>query len=240
VRAPAIRFADLPRIDLVLISHNHYDHLDLPTLDRLWRRDRPLIVTSLGNDTILRKRGIEARARDWGQSLSRVGGQWVDGEAAPLPDCAEGWRCGWPTVTVERVHHWGSRFGRDRNRALWSGFSVQLPSGSIFFAGDTGWAGGDWARAAARRGPYRLAIIPIGAYSPRGLMRDSHMNPEEAVDAFEALDARSALAVHWGTFQLTDEAIDEPPRRLAASLRRHGLDSARFRAPEPGVPWLVP
>jgi hypothetical protein len=105
-RAPGIRFEDLPPIDLVLISHNHYDHMDLPTLKRLWERDKPLIVTSLGNDTILRRAGIEARALDWG------------GRAAVRPGAE---------VVVARNHHWGSRWGTDRNRALWSAFAVRTP-----------------------------------------------------------------------------------------------------------------
>ena len=130
VRAPGVRFEDLPRIDLVLVSHNHYDHMDLPTLRRLWERDRPLIVTSLGNDTILRGVGIEAVARDWGESVAVRPG--ID-------------------VLIERNHHWGSRWGTDRNRALWSAFTIRTPAGNIFFAGDTGWGGGGWARGGASR-----------------------------------------------------------------------------------------
>ena len=113
VRAPGVRFEDLPKIDLVLVSHSHYDHMDVPTLKRLWRRDRPLIVTSLGNDTILRRAGIEAMALDWKGEIG----------------------LGAAKVIVEPVHHWGSRWGSDRNRALWSGFTVRLPGGNIFFAG---------------------------------------------------------------------------------------------------------
>jgi L-ascorbate metabolism protein UlaG (beta-lactamase superfamily) len=171
VRAPGIRFEDLPRIDLVLVSHNHYDHMDLPTLRRLWVRDRPRIVTSLGNDTLLRNAGIEAQAFDWGRGMY-LPCRWpppppgVQYRAAP--SCA---------VIVERVHHWGSRWGTDRNRALWSGFTLRLPGGNIFFAGDTGWGGGGWARQVARHGPFRLAILPIGAYLPRDVMQDNHVDP---------------------------------------------------------------
>jgi L-ascorbate metabolism protein UlaG (beta-lactamase superfamily) len=219
VRAPGIRFEDLPKIDLVLVSHNHYDHLDLPTLSRLWQRDRPLIVTSLGNDTILRGAGIDSVARDWG---GRV----------PLPGGGE--------VIVERNHHWGSRWGSDRNRALWSAFTVRLPGGNVFFAGDTGWAGGDWAREARRHGPFRLAIIPIGAYLPREVMRDSHVDPAEAVRIFEALDPSRALAVHWGTFQLSFEGVNDPPRALAGQLRRRGIAPGRFVATDVGQSFRVP
>ena len=219
VRAPGIRFEDLPRIDLVLVSHNHYDHLDLPTLRRLWERDRPLIVTSLGNDAILRGAGVESVARDWGQDVAVRPG--ID-------------------VLVERNHHWGSRWGTDRNRALWSAFTIRTPSGNIFFAGDTGWAGGDWARAAARHGPFRLAIIPIGAYLPRDVMQDNHVDPEESVNVFQILDPVRALGVHWGTFQLTFEAIDAPPRTLAAELHARRIAPDRFVATEAGQSFSVP
>jgi L-ascorbate metabolism protein UlaG (beta-lactamase superfamily) len=219
VRAPGVRFEDLPRIDLVLISHNHYDHMDLPTLRRLWDRDRPLIVTSLGNDAILRGEGIDSVARDWGRNVAvRPGVE----------------------VLIERNHHWGSRWGSDRNRALWSAFTVRTPAGNIFFAGDTGWAGGDWARAAAAHGPFRLAIIPIGAYLPRDVMQDNHVDPEEAVRIFQILNPVRALGVHWGTFQLTFEAIGDPPRRLAAALRARAIAPDRFVAIEAGQSFSVP
>ena len=218
VRAPGVRFEDLPRIDLVLVSHNHYDHMDVETLRRLWRRDRPAIVTSLGNDTLLRSHGIEAVARDWGGSV-HVG----DAE-----------------VIVERVHHWSSRWGTDRNRALWSGFTIRLPGGSVFFAGDTGWGDGGWAREAAARGPIRLAILPIGAYEPRDAMRNNHVDPEESVRVFEIMNPVQALGMHWGTVQLTFEAIDDPPRRLAALRRARGIAPERFVATEVGRTLSVP
>jgi L-ascorbate metabolism protein UlaG (beta-lactamase superfamily) len=216
-RAPGIAFRHLPKIDLVLISHNHYDHMDLPTLKRLWQRDRPLIVTSLGNDTILKKQGIDALAMDWGGRR----------------------RIGPAEVVVERNHHWSSRWGTDRNRALWSAFTVRLPGGNLFFAGDTGWGDGRWVEEAARNGPYRLALIPIGAYEPRDFMKTNHINPEEAVRIFETLRPELALGVHWGTFQLTFEAIDDPPRRLAALKRARGIPEGRFVAAEAGQSFSV-
>ena len=218
VRAPGVRFEDLPPIHLVLVSHNHYDHMDVTTLRRLWERDRPKIVTSLGNDALLRGHGIEATARDWGGSV----------------------RAGPAEVIVERVHHWSTRWGADRNRALWSGFTVRLPGGNIFFTGDTGWGDGSWPREAARRGPFRLAILPIGAYEPRDIMRNSHVNPEESVAVFEVLDPAMALGMHWGTVQLTFEAIDEPPRRLAALRNARGIADRRFIVTEVGRTFSVP
>ncbi len=218
VRAPGVRFHDLPPIDIVLVSHNHYDHMDVPTLRRLQQRDRPLIVTSLGNDALLRSHGIEAVARDWGG----------------------GARAGAAGIVVERVHHWAARWGAGRNRALWSGFTVKLPGGGVFFAGDTGWGDGSWVREAALNGPFRLAILPIGAYEPRDVMSNNHVDPEEAVRIFEILDPATALAMHWGTVQLTFEPIGEPPRRLAELRRARGIAANRFVATEAGRTFAVP
>jgi L-ascorbate metabolism protein UlaG (beta-lactamase superfamily) len=219
VRDPGIRFEDLPRIDLVLISHDHYDHMDLATLKRLWRRDHPLIVTSLGNDTVIAQSGAKAVAKDWGERVTVRPG--ID-------------------VIIERVHHWGSRWMSDRNRALWSGFTVTLPGGNLFFAGDTGWGDGSWPAEAARDGPYRLALLPIGAYQPREMMSGNHIGPVEAVAAFETLGAVHALAIHWGTFRLSNEGINEPPALLAKTLREKGLAADSFRAMEVGRNWDVP
>lgn len=220
VRAPGIRFADLPKIDLVLVSHNHYDHLDLPTLGRLWRRDRPLIVTGLGNDTILGWHGITSRALDWGQSIAFRPGIMVK---------------------AERVHHWTSRWGADRDRALWTGFTLTLPTGgNLFFAGDTGAGGWHWVPAVVKDGPYRLALLPIGAYLPRAMMRGNHADPAEAVELFERLGAADALAIHWGTFPLSWEGVDQAPRDLSTALAAARIDPARFRALAAGQSWDVP
>ena len=174
VAAPGVRFEDLPRIDLVLISHDHYDHMDLPTLKRLWARDRPAIVTSLGNDAILRSAGIPSRhaqtdcGRCAGVEALDWGGSTLVGSDAPGPwrDRAQG-AASLARVSVARVHHWGSRWFADRNRALWSGFVLDMPAaGSLFFAGDSGLGDGKWpgeARAQAL-GPIRFAILPIGAF----------------------------------------------------------------------------
>jgi len=143
-------------------------------------------------------------------------------------------------VGIERVHHWSSRWGTDRNRALWSGFTILLPGGNIFFAGDTGWGDGSWADEAARQGPVRLAILPIGAYEPREIMQPNHVDPEESLAVFERLRPVMALGVHWGTFQLTFEPIGDPPRRLAAALQARGVDPGRFVATEPGRSFRVP
>ena len=228
VRAPGVRFEDLPKIDLVLVSHNHYDHLDLPTLRRLWERDRPLIVTSLGNDAVI----CAGRSAS---GSARLGPVRFGAAVAAIRRCGRS-----ISVTVAPVHHWGSRWFKDRNRALWSGFRVTLPGGDIFFAGDTGMGDGRWIDRAAAGGPIRLAILPIGAFRPRELMARNHIGPVEAVDVFQRLKAQQALAIHWGTFQLADEGIGEAPALLARTLRARGIAADRFRAPEPGVAWDVP
>jgi len=219
VREPGIAFDALPHIDLVLVSHNHWDHMDRPTLKRLWDRDHPLIVTSLGNDTLIRSAGAHAVAGDWGQRI----------HVRPGID-----------VIIERVHHWDSRWMRDRNRALWSGFAVTLPGGNLFFAGDTGPGDGSWQVEDAKDGPYRLALIPIGAFRPRDIMSGNHIGPVEAVDAFQKLGAQNALAVHWGTFKLSSEGINDPPNLLRRTLAERNVAPDRFRAMEVGVNWDVP
>jgi L-ascorbate metabolism protein UlaG (beta-lactamase superfamily) len=198
VAPPGIRFGDLPRIDLVLVSHDHYDHMDLTTLRKLWDRDHPLIVTSLGNDSVIGQAGVPARALDW------------DGRIAVRPGVE---------VIVNRSHHWDSRWFADRNRALWSGFVVRLPGGNVFFAGDTGAGDLEWADRAASYGPIRLALIPIGAFrfAPGQMAAGSHVGPVDAVEVYRRLRAAQAIAIHWGTFRLSYEGWDTPPRMLAAA-----------------------
>ncbi|ONF96860.1 MBL fold metallo-hydrolase [Sphingomonas jeddahensis] len=221
VTAPGVRFEDLPKIDLVLVSHNHYDHLDKTTLKRLWERDRPLIVTSLGNDSVIGQTGAEATALDWGRRLAVKPGV---------------------EVVVARNHHWGSRWFTDRNRALWSAFTVKLPGGNLFFAGDTGLGDGEWPREAAAEGPIRLALIPIGAFRfvPGQMGAGSHIGPADAVRVFDRLGASTAIPIHWGTFRLSYEARETPPRMLETVLRATGGDPSRFAPVEIGAPFEVP
>ncbi len=221
VAAPGVRFEDLPKIDLVLVSHNHYDHLDKATLKRLWERDRPRIVTSLGNDSVIGQTGAEATALDWGQRLAVKPGV---------------------EVVLARNHHWGSRWFTDRNRALWSAFTLKLPGGNLFFAGDTGLGDGAWPAEAAAEGPIRLALIPIGAFRfvPGQMGSGSHIGPADAVRVFDRLGASTAIPIHWGTFRLSYEARDTPPRMLDAILRGTGGDPSRFAPVEIGAPFEVP
>lgn len=217
---PGIAFDDLPKIDVVLLSHNHYDHLDERTIRRLWRRDRPKIVTPLGNDELLRAQeaSITATALDWLESV-------------PL---------GAETVAyLEPAHHWSARGMGDRNRALWGAFVIKSGWRTIYFGGDTGFAGGRLFRATATRHPgIDLALLPIGAYEPRWFMAPQHINPDEAVQAMQLLGAKLSLGCHWGTFRLTNEGAEEPARDLAAACLARGVEGGRFVAARPGQVWL--
>ncbi|TPN32763.1 hypothetical protein FKO01_13870 [Mesorhizobium sp. B2-3-3] len=222
VGPPGIAFADLPPIDLVLVSHNHYDHLDLATLKRLKEKHDPLVMTPLGNDTIINAAvpGMRLTAHDWGDRVA-VG----DGIA----------------IHVEPAHHWSARGARDRRMALWAGFVVETPGGKIYFAGDTGFHEGiNYRLIAGKHGGFRFAILPIGAYEPRWFMAPQHQNPEEAVQGMLLCNAALAAGCHWGTFQLTDEPFDEPVRKLAEALDDQGIAPERFRALRPGEVWDVP
>ncbi|MBX3592902.1 MBL fold metallo-hydrolase [Sphingomonas sp.] len=221
VAAPGIAFERLPKIDLVLVSHNHYDHMDLTTLKRLWARDRPLIVTSLGNDTILRTAGIAARGVEWGRRV-------------PVRDGIE--------VVATRNHHWGSRWFADRNRALWSSFVIRLPGGNIFFAGDTGAGDYRWADAAAGYGPIRFAMLPIGAFRfQEGQMGiGSHIGPMDAIRVWNRLGRPTTLPIHWGTFRLSWEGYWTPPRMLRALQACAGDTSGRFAPQNIGRAWDIP
>ena len=219
VNQPGIAFANLPPIDVVLVTHNHYDHLDIATLRRLWRMHRPRFVTPLGNDVIIRRaaRKAEITALDWGDGV-----EIAPGVVAHLQSC----------------RHWSARGLWDRRRALWGAFVMTSPAGIIYHVGDTGFGdGAHFADVAARFGPPDLAILPIGAYEPRWFMQAQHMNPEEAVQGFLLCQARNAVGHHWGTFQLTNEAIEAPREALADVLKSSDIDPERFRALVPGEVW---
>ena len=212
-RAPGIAFDDLPRIDLVLLSHNHYDHLDLPTLRGLRDRGPPVILTGLGNGALLERHGIgNVIELDWWQTCT------------PARDI---------DVTYVPAQHWSSRTPFDRRRALWGGHVVETAAGRLFFAGDTGY--GPHLKAIGRLFEPDIALLPIGAYEPRWFMSAQHMNPADAVRAHRDLGANLSLGIHWGTFQLTDEAIDAPLRALAAARRDAAIEDDAFLAPEPGT-----
>lgn len=207
VRQPAVLFDELPPISIVLLSHNHYDHCDLRTLRMLADRFNPLVVTPLGNGPLVRTTGIDrVEELDW----------WQEGKAATLP------------ITLTPAQHFSARGPFDRNRALWGGFTLVTGGARMFFAGDTGYA--PFFRDIRRRlGSIDLALLPIGAYEPRWFMKDVHMNPAEAVQAHLDLESSQSVSMHFGTFQLTTEGIDEPVRALEAACRSRNIPPSRFR-----------
>lgn len=216
VNAPGIRFEDLPKIDAVLISHNHYDHLDSASVRRLAATHNPLFVTPLGNEAIIRSIAPDARI---------VEGDWNDHFALSETVC----------VAITQCNHWSARTVGDRRMALWSGFFIGANAGAVWFAGDTGYGDGTVFRSIGDRyGPPDIALIPIGSYEPRWFMAAQHVNPAEAVQIMQDVGARRALGVHWGTFQLTDEAFDAPQHGLSEALADAGLDAGRFPAARPG------
>ncbi|MEP6390768.1 MAG: MBL fold metallo-hydrolase [Halioglobus sp.] len=194
--APGLAIDDLPPIDFVLISHNHYDHLDLPTLITLAKRspDTTFFVP-LGNADLLRKKGIEnVKELDWGQAATYEGA----------------------TIHCLPSQHWSKRSLTDDHKALWSSWAVTGQQRRFYFSGDSGYFSG-FEDIGNLLGPFDLAAVPIGAYEPRAMMRESHMNPEEAVVAAQDLQAKRAIAMHFGTFDLSDEPLDEPPKRFKAA-----------------------
>jgi L-ascorbate metabolism protein UlaG (beta-lactamase superfamily) len=197
----------LPPIHACLVTHGHYDHLDLPTLEAIGAP----VVAGLGWGQFFRARGLAATELGWGAS-TRVG---------PV------------TVTFVPAQHWSRRTPFDQNAALWGGFVIEGRGAAIYHAGDT--ALFDGFRAIAARFPsLDAALLPIGAYDPAWFMERQHMNPEQALEAFQVLGARTFVAMHWGTFKLTDEPLDEPPRRLEAERVRRAIPAERVRLPAIG------
>ncbi|AIT05319.1 membrane protein [Sphingomonas taxi] len=216
VTAPGIAFDDLPPIDVVLLSHGHYDHLDIATLQRLHVVHDPLMVMPLGNDAIVRTAVPAARC---------ITGDWWDRLAL-----GEG-----IATTITPAYHWSNRWPSDTRMMLWGGHYLETPAGAIWFVGDTGYGDGRiFGEVQIRLGAPDVALIPIGAYAPRWFMAAQHVNPAEAVRIFSDVGADRALGIHWGTFHLTDEAREAPVEELAAALNDAGVAPERFVAAEAG------
>ena len=202
---PGLAFDDLPRIDVVVLSHDHYDHLDLGTVKRLAETHDPLFLVPLGLKEWFAGNGMtRVEELDWWQEREYRGVRFVC-----LP-----------------AQHFSQRTLWDGNRRLWASWAVVSRERRLYFAGDTGYFAG-FKEAGQRLGPFDVAAIPIGAYLPPEIMKAVHTTPEEAVQAFVDLDARVMLGIHWGTFDLADEPLDEPPARMLAEIRRRGIDAER-------------
>jgi L-ascorbate metabolism protein UlaG (beta-lactamase superfamily) len=194
-RPPGTRFEDLPPIDAILISHNHYDHLDVPTLRRF--APRPALISHLGNGALLAKHGIEGAIEiDWWQEHRLTGDV---------------------RVTSVPAQHFSARAMSDRDHNLWGGFVISGASGNVYFAGDTGW-GKHFAEIGKRFAPIRLALLPIGAYLPRWFMKPAHITPDEAVEAHHVLGASTSVAMHFGTFALGDDGETQPVEDLRRAI----------------------
>ena len=213
---PAIAFNDLPHIDFVLISHDHYDHLDEPTVRHLAQEFNPRFVVPLGIKRWLEDRGITNVVElNWGESVT-IGGV---------------------TVVCTPAQHGSGRTLADQGRRLWASWAV-LGSKRFYFAGDTGYYE-HFKEIGAALGPFDLAALPIGSYTPRALAKPVHMSPEEALQAWQDLHATRFLGIHWGTFALAREPYDEPPRRITEEVVRRHLDADRVWILPPGetVAW---
>jgi L-ascorbate metabolism protein UlaG (beta-lactamase superfamily) len=213
VNRPGIAFENLPPIDVVLVTHGHYDHLDLATLGLLHQRFKPRFIAPLGNDTVMASTvggRDNVQARDWGQSVDL--GQGVGVHLVP-------------------TYHWSARGLTDRRKTLWASFVLTTQSGTLYHIGDTGYGAGKFSKDVRQIfGPIARAHIPIGAFEPRWFMQAQHVNPEEAVRIFQDCGAAQAIGHHWGTFQLTNEAIDQPPKELGLALQTANIPAEKFQA----------
>lgn len=220
VNPPGVAFSHLPRIDAVLITHNHYDHMDIRTLRRLYKKYHPVFFTPLGNDSILKKHisnNMIIHAIDWFEE--KLFKHQLK-------------------ITLWPAYHWSARGLYDRNRSLWGGFIVSSPHYNAYFTGDTSYGDGSIFKQLKEYFPsLDVAIINIGAYAPRSLLKSHHNDPEEAVDIFQDCGAKQALGIHWGTFQLSSEEAYEPVHTLYGILRDHLLSVDQFIPLRPGQTW---
>ncbi len=216
---PGIDFEQLPKIDVVVVSHNHYDHMDLPTLRQLFRRDRPVFLVGLANAPLLREAGIESGIveLDWWDTHEVTTGVRIHGVPA---------------------QHWSTRTRFDINRMLWMGYVIESAGGPVFFAGDTG-AGPHFGMIRERFGPMRFSLLPIGAFLPRWFMKDNHLSPTDALVAHRELESRESMAVHFGTFELGDDGQYHARDELLALLGAAGITAGEFWVPQVGIPRVV-
>ncbi len=218
MRPPGIKFEELPEIHLVLISHNHYDHLDINTVTELSERHDPLFVVPLGVSSYLEENGIYNTVElDWWQQHEYNQDLSISGVPA---------------------QHFSGRGLTDRDKTLWCGYMLELPGGNIYFAGDTGYDG-FFEKIGQLFAPIQTALIPIGAYKPRWFMRPIHVNPEEAVQIHRDIQARQSLGMHFGTFPLADEGMTEPVKDLSDAREKYGVAENEFMAPKEGESYRV-
>ena len=227
---PGIAFEDLPPIDAVVISHDHYDHLDRPTILRLG--DAPVYFVPLRIDRWLRRQGISADrivALDWWQS---------DAESLRWRTDAQG--SGSAQFTALPAQHFSGRNLTGRNQTLWASWQIQVDDLNIYFGGDTGYNDVDFREIGERLGPFDLGIIPIGAYRPRSFMGGIHVDPAQALQIHQDVRARTSMGMHWGAFMLAAEHPEEVQRDLTAARQAAGLGAAEFATWSLGETRIVP
>ena len=210
---PAIPIDKLPKIDVITVSHNHYDHLDIRSLKQIYKANpNAIFLVPKGDKRRLERRGIEnIHEFLWWEEIDLNGSKF----------------------TFTPVQHWSARGITDRNKSLWGGWFMELKTESIYHAGDTGYSS-DFIETKKRLGSPSLSLIPVGAYAPRWFMKINHVNPPEAIQVALDLESERNFGMHWGTFQLTDEEIMEPPELLKLSLKERGLSEEFFQILQPG------
>jgi L-ascorbate metabolism protein UlaG (beta-lactamase superfamily) len=218
VRPPGIRFEDLPRIDIILLTHNHYDHLDIITLKNLSSLYNPVIYTPLGVGLFLKKKGIDNFVEmDWWDEAELVSGI---------------------KLICTPAQHFSGRGMFDRDKTLWSGFAMMTEKGSMYYSGDTGF-GEFFHEIAARIAPVRLSFLPIGAYKPSWFMSPIHTSPAEAVMIHKIINSPKSIGMHFGTFPLADDGMEDPARDLKKALLNELISEEEFIVPEEAVKILV-
>lgn len=219
IRPPGVAWDQLPKIDAVVVSHNHFDHLDVPTLRELHDRFRPKFIVGLGNRALLEGRGIrDVEELDW----------WQPSGASALG----------ARIVFTPAQHWSARSFFVKNTTLWGGFWIENGRRKVYFAGDSGYSP-DFADVRAKFGVPDLALLPIGAYEPRWFMSGMHMAPDGALQAWRDLGGPRTLAMHFDTFPLADEGFGDAERELAREREKAGLSEAQFLAPAAGATTFV-
>jgi L-ascorbate metabolism protein UlaG (beta-lactamase superfamily) len=218
VRRPGVEMEDLPPVDIILISHNHYDHMDKPALKQLAVMfPEALVLTGLGNMPDIKETGFtNITEMDWWESLVTSG----------------------LTMYYVPARHFSARTYRDAFTALWGGFVIESPDKKVYFAGDTGKGSHD-KQLAEKFGGFDVSLIPIGAYEPRWFMAQTHLNPAEAVQVHRETNSKFSIGIHFGTVQLTDEGIDEPVIALKKALVESGIPESEFIAPDFGETYII-
>ncbi len=222
-RPPGLRFEELPPIDVVLLSHNHYDHLDLPTIKKLVKIHNPLFVTPLGVSYLPKSvDGRTTRELDWNDTL-RINDKL--------------------SLTCTQAQHFSNRGLGDRDETLWCGYLIHTSFGTTYFCGDSGYGPhfkqiGELANRGPAAGPIKLALLPIGSYRPAWFMAPVHVSPAGAAQAFLDLGAKQAVGIHFGTFQQGDDGLLEPIEDLRKALREKKIPENRFVVPREGHPLV--